>query len=91
MNGEHEISAGFHGSVICDVAPHFEGVGEEGVFGGGFFVFAVKGVEEAFGPGVAVVPVEGAGLREIWIGAGGCRVGDVAHKGVDPGFVVAGV
>lgn len=66
-------------------APELEGVGREGVFGGGFLVFAVEGFVEAVGPGVAVVPVEVAGDGEE--GVEGRGVGDVADEGVDVGGV----
>ena len=67
-------------------APEVEGVGEVAIFGTGFLVFAIGGVEEAFGPGVAVEEVEGAELGEEGItGRGG--VGGVPDKGVDPSAV----
>lgn len=48
-------------------------------------VLAISGFEEAFGPGVAVEPVECASNGEVFVGHMG--VGDVADEGVDPGAV----
>ena len=84
-HGQHQVPTRFHGAVAAGVAPQFDRVGQVRVFGGGFFVFAVGAVEEAFGPRVPVVPVEGAGHGEVRVARG--RVGAVADEGVDPVFV----
>ena len=82
---EHQVAARFHAGVAGGLAPHFHGVREEGVLGCGFLIFAVAGVEEAFGPRVAVEPVEGAGEGEVGIIRDG--VAGVADERVDPVLV----
>lgn len=79
---QHEVAPCLHCTIAGGAAPHFDGVGEEGIFRGGFFVFSVAAVEESFGPGVPMVPVKGAKDGEIGIRGGG--VGGIADKGGDP-------
>ena len=41
---ELQVSAGFEVGVADCAAPELQGIGRHGVFGGGFFVFAVGGL-----------------------------------------------
>lgn len=75
-NTEHEEGAALHCSVTSDKPPEPLRIGVVVVFGGGFLVFAVPGLKDAFSPGVAMPPVETAGNGEIGIFvAGVCNLG----------------
>lgn len=67
--------------VVGRLGPHQQRVDVHGVFRGGLLVFAVAGFVQPVGPGVAVVPVEGAEGGEVRVRRGGW-VGDVADEGV---------
>lgn len=84
-DGELKVSTRFHVFITDCVTPHFEGVEGHVIFGGGFFVFTVKGLVEAVSPGVAVVEIKGARDGEVVVCCGG--VGVVTHEGVDVCFV----
>ncbi len=82
---QHQVAARLHVGIAGRFAPHLHRVREQSVLGRGFLVLAVGGVEEAFGPGVAVEPVERAREGEVLVVGDG--VAGVADEGVDPVFV----
>ncbi len=49
-DGELEVPSCFHIRISDSMAPEFDCLSGHCIFGGGFFVFAVEGLEEAVSP-----------------------------------------
>lgn len=45
LNGQHQVSSRFHGSIANDITPHLERVAEKRVLAGTFLVFGICGFE----------------------------------------------
>ena len=82
QDSEHEITSRFEALVACHLAPHLQSVCEMGVLGATLFIFTIGGLEQAFGEGMAMIPVEHAGEREEGVVSRWRR--SVTYQDVDP-------
>lgn len=66
-NSEHQVSASLHIYVATGPTPHLERICKECIFRGRFFIFSIGRREKAFGPGMAMIPIECPEYREFRI------------------------